>query len=144
MCLKASYLVILLVLLSFWTHLRDILCSRFEHWNQKKKERMQKGQRRKKGMNAAALETQCRSIGRKTKTGSSFNVATLGKRQKYENWQNGGCCSIEYPMSQHAWFVERLKIQCRSIKQWMPRHWSLKLKKNKEFDFYQISFVQFN
>ena len=51
---------------------------------------MQKGQRRKKGMNAAALETQCRSIGRKTETDSSFNAAALGKRQKPENWQNIG------------------------------------------------------
>ena len=38
---------------------------------------MQKGQKRKKWMNAAALETQCRSIGRKTETGSSFNAAAL-------------------------------------------------------------------
>ena len=65
-----------------------------------------KGTKKKKWMNAAALETQCRSIGRKIKTGSSFNAAALGKRQKCENWQNDGCCSIECPMSQHAWFVE--------------------------------------
>ena len=31
----------------------------------------------KKRMNAAALVTQCRSIGRKTETGSSFNAAAL-------------------------------------------------------------------
>ena len=43
---------------------------------------MQNGQNRRKGMNAAALVTQCRSIGRKTETGSSFNAAALGKRQK--------------------------------------------------------------
>ena len=60
----------------------------------------------KKGLNAVALETQCRSIGRKTETGSSFNAAALGKRKKPKNWQNGECCSIEYPMSQHTWFVE--------------------------------------
>ena len=39
----------------------------------------------KEGLNAAALETQCRSIGRNMKTGSSFNAAALGKRQKHEN-----------------------------------------------------------
>ena len=38
---------------------------------------MQKGQNRRKGMNAAALVTQCRSIGRKIETGSSFNAAAL-------------------------------------------------------------------
>ena len=31
----------------------------------------------KKGLNAAALETQCRSIGRNMKTDSSFNAAAL-------------------------------------------------------------------
>ena len=38
---------------------------------------MQKGQNRRKGMNDAALVTQCRSIGRKTETDSSFNAAAL-------------------------------------------------------------------
>ena len=47
----------------------------------RKKERMQKGTKmEKKRMNAAALVTQCRSIGRNLKTGSSFNAAALGKK----------------------------------------------------------------
>ena len=50
----------------------------------RKKERMQKGTKMEKRMNAAALVTQCRSIGRNLKTGSSFNAAALGKRQKSE------------------------------------------------------------
>ena len=66
--------------------------------------------------NAAALEE-------KHKTGSSSNAAALAnecrsigmKNANPEKWQNG---------------------ECRSIEQRMPRHWSLKLKKNKEFDFY--------
>ena len=38
---------------------------------------MQKGQNGRKRMNTTALVTQCRSIGRKTETGSSFNAAAL-------------------------------------------------------------------
>ena len=94
-------------------------------------------------MNAAALETQSRSIGRKTKTDSSFNAAALktqcyniGKKAKTRKLAEWWMLQHEYLMSQHAWFVEKLKIQCCNIEQWMPQHWSLKLKKNKEFDFY--------
>ena len=36
-----------------------------------------KGTKKKKWMNVAALETQCRSIGRNIKIGSSFNAAAL-------------------------------------------------------------------
>ena len=46
----------------------------------KKKERMQKGQNRRKGMNVAALVTQCRSIGKKTEIreiGRIANAAAL-------------------------------------------------------------------
>ena len=50
----------------------------------RRKKGCKKGQRWKKRMNAAALVTQCRSIGRNLKTGSSFNAAALGKRQKSE------------------------------------------------------------
>ena len=68
----------------------------------RRKKKCKRDKEEKKGMNAAALETQCRSIGRKTETGSSFNAAALktqcaalDKGRKPENWQNSECRSIE-------------------------------------------------
>ena len=83
---------------------------------------MQKGQNGRKGMNAAALVTQCRSIGRKTETGSSFNAAAL-KTQ---------CRSIG----------KKAEIQ-KLAESRMPQHWGVnaaalvpEAEKNKEFDIY--------
>ena len=79
---------------------------------------MQKGQRKKKRMNVAALEERSKLTVASMPQHWRPNATTLGKRQKHENWQNGGCCSIEYPMSQHAW--TRGKIENP-----MPQHWAV-------------------
>ena len=70
---------------------------------------MQKGQNGRKGMNATALVTHFRSIGRKTETGSSFNAAAL-KTQ---------CRSIgkkvEDPKIGRIANVAALRSECRGI-----------------------------
>ena len=87
--------------------------------------------------NASALETQCRSIERNKKTGSSFNAAAL-MPQHWEKFTIGkmvNAVALRTQCRSMRGLVERLKIQCHRIEQWVPRHWYLKLKKIKSLIF---------
>ena len=69
----------------------------------------------KKGLNVAALETQCRNIGRKTKTGSSFNAQHWEKGKKAKIGRMVDAAALSTQCRSMRGLVEKLKIQCRSI-----------------------------